>query len=310
MKKLTVIDQKEHPIYSKDDFLQRFKAEEIVILCVPESKTFDGTILKEVPTDTTHLLMRVLDKVDEENLKLLPKLKYIGITSTGWWDQYFDRIALMKSNIVVTNNPTYARESVAEAVFATLLAERRKLFDLPLGKVTINVPTGSELAAKTIGILGLGRIGGRVAEIALGFSMRVVSTSEKKQEGVTHVDKETLFRESDVISLHVPKSAGVMISKNDFQLLKPTVAIVNSAGFNLIDIEVLVDFLQKNDGAVYIDLSYPEGEFFAKLASCKNAYLYPLFSNQTEEAYVNKKKVPIDNLCNFVLSKGEIDRVI
>jgi len=307
--KLTIIDQKEHPIYLNDDFLQCFKPEEIVILCVPESKSFDGSILQSISTDTTHLIMRVLDKVDEDNLKKLEKLEYIGITSTGWWDQYFDRDALTKRNIVVTNNPTYARESVAEAVFATLLADRRKLFNLSMGEVTVEVPIGTELAGKTMGI-GLGRIGGRVAEIAHGFNMLIISNAENKQKNVVNVDRETLLRNSDVISLHIPKSAGVIISKHDFQLLKPTATIINSAGSNLIAIEALVDFLNKNENAVYIDLSYPERELFTKLLSCKNAYLYPLFSNQTQEAYINKKKVPIDNLCKFVLGNKEINRVI
>lgn len=310
MGKLTVIDQKEHPIYSKEDFIQCFKKEEIMILYVSESKSFNGSILKNIPTDTTHLLMRVLDKIDESNLKTLPKLEYIGITSTGWWDQYFNKKTLEKRNIVVTNNPIYAKEAVAEAVFATLLADRRKLFELPMGKVTVKVPIGNELSGKTMGIIGFGRIGSRVSEIARGFDMRVIYTTENKQKDSFNVDSKTLFKESDIISIHVPKSAGVVILKKDFKLLKPKVVIINSAGFNLIDIKTLIDFLNNNKEAVYIDLSYPDVEFFAKLSNCKNAYLYPLFSNQTEEAYINKKKVPIDNLCNFVLGSGEINRVI
>jgi len=311
MKKLVLIDQKEHPIYSKDDFLQCFKPEEIIILQVPENKSFDGSVLKSIPTDTTHIIMRVLDKVDESILKILPELKYIGITSTGWWDEYFNRNILEQKNIVVTNNPTYAKNAVAEAVFATLLAHKRKLFELPMGKVTVDVPVGGELAGKTLGIIGFGRIGKKVAEIARGFNMKVIyNTADNKQNDAFNVDKETLLKSSDIISLHIPKSAGVVISKEDFLTMRADATIINSSGFNLVDIESLINFLNTNKEAAYVDLSYPEGEFFSKLSNCKNAYLYPLFSNQTKEAYVNKKKVPIENLCNFVLGKGEINKVI
>lgn len=87
----TVTDTKEQPIYQKEDFLPHFKPQDVTIIRVAENKNFDGSIIREVPSDTTHLLMRYMDRINKKDLERLPHLKYVGITSTGWWDMYFDR---------------------------------------------------------------------------------------------------------------------------------------------------------------------------------------------------------------------------
>lgn len=297
---LTVIDQLENPLYIKEDFVSIFAADEIVILRVPENIDFDGSIISKVPRETTHLLMRIIDKLDATELDHLNNLKYVGICSTGWWDEYFNESLLKERGVTVTNNPTYAINAVAEAVFATLLSLKRHLLLLPMGSITTEVPVGQDIASKTLGIIGLGRIGEKVAAIGNGFGMNVISSSQKSVGGVSNVSRRQLLNDSNVISIHVPMSAGTVLAQEDFAQLSSSATVINSAGFELLDAEGLYEFLRFNEQAHYIDLSYPEGELFEKVKTLPNAHFYPLFSNQTSEAFVGKKQTPISTLQDFV----------
>lgn len=301
---LTIIDNKDDKLFSENDFSD-FK--DFELLNEVENKDFTGATYKKVRKETTHLVVGIIDRIDKQFLDTYPNLEYIGIASTGWWDTYFDVEELKRRGIVVTNNPTYSSDSVAEAVFTTLLSHYRRLPELQMGSIQIKTPSGRELQGKTFGVVGLGAIGSQVVTIARGFGMRVVSTSQKVQEEAESVSVETLMKESDIISIHIPKSAEQV--NFQFSDVKKDLTIVNASGIEVIDIRSLKEFLRNNIQSAYIDISYPLQNTVDELSSLRNAFLYPLFSNNTLESKQKRNHAVIDNLIGYI--KGEVkNRVI
>src|SRR5436309_3970714 len=156
--------------------------------------------------------------LNREQILALPKLKYIGVLATGY--NIVDVAAARDRNIPVTNVPTYGTQSVAQHTFSLLLELTQHA-----GHHAQTVRDGRwtkspdfcywdyplvELEALTMGIVGFGRIGKAVAELALAFGMHVLATNPTPRQlpaGVQFVDLETLFRRSDVVSLHCPLTA-------------------------------------------------------------------------------------------------------
>lgn len=177
---------------------------------------------------------------DKELICSLPNLKYIGVTATGY--NNIDLDCAKERNIIVTNVPNYSTVDVAQHVFAFILHYSNKVyaydesvkkgdwlksktfcyFDKPL----------MELDGKTLGIVGYGDIGKRVAKIADAMGMKVIVYNHSKKEmPYTQVDKETLFKESDFISLHCPlnEETRYLVNKETLSYMKPTAVLINTA---------------------------------------------------------------------------------
>ena len=205
---------------------------------------YDGTAPDQVPAragDADVLLVNKV-KLPESVLSQLPKLKYVGVLATGY--DNVDTAAAARRNIAVTNVPGYSSDSVAQLTFALLLElchhagehSRRVLeekawsrqpyycfWDFPL----------SELVGRTMGVVGLGRIGVRVAEIARAFGMNVIAYTRTPKEiaGVKCVDFDTLLAESDVISLNCPLTEQTrgLINADALARMKKTAYLINTS---------------------------------------------------------------------------------
>ena len=140
--------------------------------------------------------------------------------------------------------------------------------------------------------------------------MRVISSSGKAMSPACIKSTEEVFSTSDVISLHVPKTAGVILNRDAFSLLGKRTTIVNSSGHEVIDTTLLYTYLKNNPAASYIFLAKPDEDHFRVLAELKNTYLYPLFANQTLEAKVFRREHTLRNLNQFLAGKEPIGRVI
>jgi glycerate dehydrogenase len=188
----------------------------------------------------------------------LPKLRYIGICATGY--NNVDTAAANKQGITVTNVPGYATAAVAEMVFAYILE-----FSKRTAAYSDFVSTGgwqraqsfaefvfpmTEIAGKTIGIIGYGTIGRAVAKIASAFGMRViVYTRTPKAADKTEVEfvsLEKLFSESDFITAHCPLTPETdkLINADLLKLCKPTAVIINTARGGVVDENALADALK------------------------------------------------------------------
>jgi len=240
------------------------------------------------------------------------KLKMVSIWATTC--HYVDLEAATERGIVVTHVPGYATEAVAEHVFALLLASIRRLpsadkhvrrgdFDWrPFG--------GIELTGKTMGIIGTGSIGCRVAEIAKAFRMQILAFDKypnlKKAEeiGMKYVDLYTLLKESDIVTLHIPLTAETerLIGKKEIEAMKNGAVIINTSQGRVIDEKALVDALESGKLSC-VGLDVFEEEPPAKdnpLFKLDNTTLSPHIGFHTAEAAKRCTDICVDNIVKFL----------
>ncbi len=185
----------------------------------------------------------------------MPNLKGIVTRSVGY--NHIDLKAAQERGVSVCNVPDYGSHAIAEHVFALLLSSVRFVQEgderVELGYFDFRGLRGLALKGKTLGIVGLGKIGVNVARIASkGFLMNVLACdihedAEKAQEyGFLYTDQETLFRESDIISLHAPllDSTYHMINTESIASMKDGVVLINTARGGLIDTQALLESLR------------------------------------------------------------------
>ena len=223
----------------------------------------DLKIYDKIPSSPHEFAERVKDAeivmvgrcgFDSDAFLSAPNLKMISLWQTG-----FDNVNLemaTKRGVVVSNVPNYAFDSVAEFVFALALDLLRlvRLADMSLrkGKFNWKYYVGHQLMGKTIGIIGTGNIGKRVIQIAHGFNMNVLamtahpSPMRAKTLGVKFTDLDTLLRESDIVTLHVPLTPNTeyMINAPQLAKMKPTAILINTSRGKVVDEKALVDALK------------------------------------------------------------------
>jgi len=250
--------------------------------------------------------------ITKEILESLPNLKMIAIWATTC--HYVDLAYAKKRGIVVTHVPGYGTEAVAEHAFVLLLATIRKLpFAYSLdrqGMFDWRPLKGAELAGKTIGIIGTGAIGFRVAEIAKGFRMRIlgydiVQNGERAQQiGMKYVDFQTLLKESDVISLHVTLTANSehLIGKKEFEMMKNGAVLINTSQGKVADEKALVEALISGKlSCAGLDVfsqepPAPDNPLF----KLDNVVLTPHVGFHTSEAVERCSDICVDNVVKFV----------
>jgi D-lactate dehydrogenase len=187
-------------------------------------------------------------------LEQLPSLKLLCTRSVGY--DHIDLGACKDRGITVCNVPDYGSHVIAEHVFALLLSTLRHIPEadkkVESGTFDYHGLRGIALRGKTIGIIGTGKIGRKVAQIAHGFGMKILATDQCRTMdivdllGVRYVSLEELLRQSDIITLHVPdtKETEHMIDSAAFALMKNDVVLVNTARGSLIDSAALLESLK------------------------------------------------------------------
>jgi D-3-phosphoglycerate dehydrogenase len=245
------------------------------------------------------------------------RLKMISIWATTC--HYADLEAAKERGIVVTHVPSYATEAVAEYTFALLLAAARKLTladkHVRKGSFDWRPFCGIELAGKTLGIIGTGAIGFRVAEIARAFKMQLLGYDKypnpKRAEelGLKYVDLKTLLRESDVITNHVTLTSETekLIGKKEINIMKAGVVIINTSQGKVVDEKALGEAL-KSGKIAYAGLDVLAEEPPSKntpLFKLDNTVLSPHIGFNTAEAEARCSDICVDNVVNFVEGKHQ-----
>ena len=185
----------------------------------------------------------------QKEIALLPQLKYIGVLATGY--NVVDTKAARERGIVVTNVPAYSTESVAQMVFAHLLTVTNRTEHYAQlnrnGRWSESADfcywdtNLTELAGKTFGIVGLGHIGSRVAQIALAFGMQVKALTSKSAAalpaGIQKADLQELLSTSDVLSLHCPLTENTrhLLNADSISLMKPAAIVINTGRGPLVN---------------------------------------------------------------------------
>ena len=254
--------------------------------------------------------------MDREMMALLPRLKYIGVLATGY--NVVDIEAARERDIIVTNVPAYSTESVAQTVFAHLLtvtnrtehyAEQNRQGRWAENRDFCYWDTElTELAGKTMGIVGLGHIGRRVAEIALAFGMQVKAMTSKKAEelpaGIQKAELQSLLATSDVVSLHCPLTEGTrhLIHRETLRLMKPSAILINTGRGPLVDDEALAEALNEGRLRAYcadvVTEEPPKADH--PLLHAPNAFITPHIAWATVEARKRLLQTAIGNVEAFV----------
>lgn len=199
------------------------------------------------------IVIFIHSQITKEILDKMPNLKFISTMSTGF--DHIDLEECKRRNIVVSNVPSYGEVTVAEHVFSLMLSLSRKIIEsverTKRGQFMPNGLTGFDLKGKTLGVIGVGSIGTNVIKIAKGFSMNVIAFKRtpdyalEQKLGFKFVDFDTLLKNSDIITLHVPysKETHHMIDADSFSKMKDGVVIINTARGGLINTGALLSAL-------------------------------------------------------------------
>ena len=288
-----------------------------------EVTVYDRTSPSETVQRAANADIVLTNKVvlDREKIAQLPRLKYIGVLATGY--NVVDIEAAHERGIIVTNVPAYSTESVAQMVFAHLLTVTNRTEHYAIqnrsGRWAANPDfcywdfPQMELAGKTFGIVGLGNIGRRVAEIALAFGMKVKAMTSKSQDllpaGIEKADLQTLLAAADVLSLHCPLTENTrhLINADTLRQMKPTAILINTGRGPLIDDQAVADALQEGRlGAFCADvLTTEQPSSDNPLLSQPNAFITPHIAWASTEARTRLIQVATDNVRAFISGKPQ-----
>lgn len=261
----------------------------------------------------------------ESVLRELKELRYIGVTATGY--DIIDVTAAQKLGILITNVPTYGTNSVAQLTIALLLelchhagmhseavraGEWSRSPDWSFRKSPL-----IELAGKTLGVIGFGRIGRRVAEIAHALGMQVLASSRSRREPPVYEEFvwatiEEILMAADVATLHCPltqENKG-LINAERLRLMKPSAFLVNTARGGLVVEQDLADALNEGRlaGAALDVLSSEPPSAGNPLPTAKNCIITPHLAWATKEARARLMRIATDNLEAFL--KGQPQNVV
>jgi glycerate dehydrogenase len=256
-----------------------------------------------------------------DQILALPKLKYIGVTATGY--NIVDTVCAGERGIVVTNVPSYGTRSVAQHTFALLLELTQHV-----GHHARTVRDGRwtrsadwcywdqplvELDGLIIGIVGYGRIGQAVAKLAEAFGMKVItsvsSSGKRREPNVAVVDLDYLFSESDVVTLHCPLTPETkhLVNVSRLARMKPTSFLLNTSRGPLVDEAALANSLnsERIAGAAVDVLSVEPPPADNPLLTAKNCLITPHIAWATRAARARLLKTGVDNVRAFLEGKPQ-----
>lgn len=260
-----------------------------------------------------------------DTLRQLPRLRFICVLATGY--NIIDTEAAARQGVVVANIPAYSTMSVAQMAFAHILnitnhvaSYAREVAD---GKWT-NCPDFcfwdsalTELACKTMGIVGLGNTGMATARIAVAMGMKVVAMTSKSAdtlpEGITPAPLDDVLASADVVSLHCPLTPSTrhLINAASIAKMKPSAILINTGRGPLVDEQAVADALNGGRlaafGADVLSQEPPRGD--NPLLSARNCFLTPHIAWATLEARTRLMSTATENVRQFIAGEPVANRV-
>lgn len=260
-----------------------------------------------------------------DTLRQLPRLRFICVLATGY--NIIDTEAAARQGVVVANIPAYSTMSVAQMAFAHILnitnhvaSYAREVAD---GKWT-NCPDFcfwdsalTELAGKTMGIVGLGNTGMATARIAVAMGMKVVALTSKSAdtlpEGITPAPLDDVLASADVVSLHCPLTPSTrhLINAASIAKMKPSAILINTGRGPLVDEQAVADALNGGRlaafGADVLSQEPPRGD--NPLLSAHNCFLTPHIAWATLEARTRLMSTATENVRQFIAGEPVANRV-
>ena len=263
------------------------------------------------------------DRVDASMLAEATRLKILANYAVGY--NNIDLAAAKARGIVVTNTPDVLTDATADLTWALLLVVALRVAEgdayVRSGDWSGWAPTqmlGTDVAGKTLGIVGMGRIGQAVAQRATGFNMRIRYTSRtgtaldqlpSQWESRTLPD---LLKEADFVSLHVPLNSAThhLIGARQFALMKPTAYLINTARGPVIDEAALVDaLLQRRLAGAGLDVFEQEPAFHPSLRELRQVVLLPHLGSATLATRVRMGMICLENIAAVMAGKPAPNQV-
>jgi glyoxylate reductase len=291
-----------------------------------EVSDFDGVLPREQLLEKVKgadaVLALLTDKINAEFFDAAgPQLRIVANFAVGY--DNIDIEEAKKRGIITTNTPDVLTESVAEHAIALMFAISRRIVEADKfmrgGKYIGWAPMlflGNDLRNKTLGLIGLGRIGARVAEIAKnGLGMKVLYFDVKRNEeleknhGLEYSDLETVLKQSDFISIHVPllDSTRHLLGAPQFEMMKSTAYLINTSRGPVIDEKALVSALKNSviKGAG-LDVFEEEPKMANGLSELDNVVVVPHIASATEETRSAMSELAAKNIIEVLEGKDAI----
>jgi glyoxylate reductase len=257
------------------------------------------------------LLSMITDTVDQELLDRAPDLKIVANFGVGF--NNIDVAAASRRGIMVTNTPDVLTDATADLTMALLLAVARRVVEADRhtreGRFQFWAPfyfLGSEITGKTLGLIGMGRIGAAVARRAAGFNMRVLyhnrnplTAAQERDLKARHADLKTLLQASDFVSLHTPLTVETrhIIGAPELALMKPNAFLINTARGPVVDEQALLKALQQRRIAgAGLDVYENEPALTPGLDLLDNVVLLPHMGSATVETRLRMAEMAAENL--------------
>ncbi|NWF92048.1 MAG: D-glycerate dehydrogenase [Syntrophaceae bacterium] len=268
-------------------------------------------ILAQRLKDKVGAIVLLTDKIDEDVVSQCPDLRIVSNVAVGY--NNIDVAACSRRKIMVTNTPGVLDDTTADFTWTLLLATARRVVDADQylrssrwkGWGLMDF-LGYDVHHKVLGICGLGRIGQCVARRARGFEMEILYTdvfrapsSIEKDLGARFVDKETLLKNSDFVTLHVPllPETTHYISMVELSLMKPTSILINASRGPVVDEKALVQALKEGRiAAAGLDVYENEPEIEPELIGMKNVVLAPHMASASRETRLRMATMAAENL--------------
>jgi lactate dehydrogenase-like 2-hydroxyacid dehydrogenase len=264
------------------------------------------------------LVCLLTDEIDDEVLGSSPSLRVVSNVAVGF--NNIDVGAATRRKIAVTNTPGVLDETTADFTWALLMATARRVVEADryarAGKYQgwgIMLMLGHDVYGKTLGICGMGRIGKAVARRARGFEMKILYTDVQrigedweKELGIQFVDKDTLLRESDFVTLHVPllPETTHYISGQELSLMKRTSHLINASRGPVVDEEALVGALKTQQIAgAGLDVFEQEPEIHPGLMELDNVVLAPHIASASVETRTRMATMAAGNMVDALGGK-------
>lgn len=276
-----------------------------------EDIPFSPEVMKQKVADKDGVLSFSPDHVSAEVIAAAPRLRVIANCAVGF--NNVDVAAASARKIMVTNTPGVLNDSTADLTWALLLSTARRIPERERfvrsgrwGGVRFIRDLALDVHHRTLGIIGMGRIGQVVARRALGFDMRVIynddvrlSPAQEAACNATYVGREELLRQADFVTVHVPylPETHHLIGTKEIALMKPTAIVINAARGGVVDELALIEALKKRRlGGAGLDVFEGEPQVRPELLQLDNVVLAPHIGSATDETRRNMANLAARNL--------------
>jgi len=288
----------------------------------PHNRPLTRVELLERIKDKDAVITQLVDRVDKDFFDVGKNVKIVANYAVGY--DNIDLEEATRRGVYITNTPNVLNNATAELAWTLLFSVARRVIVadrfMRTGQYKGWDPLlflGKEITGKTLGIIGMGRIGFTFAKMSKGFNMRVLyydvyrNETAEKEIPAEYVDLDTLLKESDFISIHVPLTSQTrhLISERELKLMKNSAIIINTSRGPVVDEKALVKALK--EGWIWgagLDVYEREPDFEPELSQLENVVMLPHIGSATEEARRGMSILCAENIIDFF--DGRIPRTL